>query len=62
VPVLQNYNPGDREDIHAVYVGHTAPLPARVRAFIDFLADDIRVPDLGLHRTVQGKWRLTGQA
>ena len=62
VPVLQSCNPGDREDIHAVYVGHTAPLPARVRAFIDFLADDIRVPDLGLHRTVQGKWRLTGQA
>ncbi len=27
VPVLQNYNPGDREDIHAVYVGHTAPCP-----------------------------------
>ncbi|MCK1457129.1 LysR family transcriptional regulator [Bradyrhizobium sp. 2] len=45
VPVLQSYNPSDREDIHAVYVGHTAPLPARVRAFIDFLAEHVRVSD-----------------
>lgn len=58
VPVLQNYNPGDREDIHAVYVGHTAPLPARVRAFIDFLAEHVRVGDSALKRAADGRWRL----
>jgi DNA-binding transcriptional LysR family regulator len=60
VPVLQNYNPGDREDIHAVYVGHTAPLPARVRAFIDFLAEHVRVSDRTLKRAGDGRWRLAG--
>ena len=38
VPVLEAFNPGDIEQIHAVYVGHGGQLPARVRAFIDFLA------------------------
>jgi len=58
VPVLQSYNPGDREDIHAVYVGHTAPLPARVRAFIDFLAEHVRVSDPALKRAGDGRWRV----
>ncbi|PPQ16610.1 LysR family transcriptional regulator [Bradyrhizobium sp. AC87j1] len=60
VPVLQNYNPGDREDIHAVYVGHTAPLPARVRAFIDFLAEHVRVSDPALKRAGDGRWKVVG--
>jgi len=60
MPVLQNYNPGDREDIHAVYVGHTAPLPARVRAFIDFLAEHVRVSDPALKRARDGRWRVVG--
>jgi DNA-binding transcriptional LysR family regulator len=38
VPVLQDLNPGDQEDIHAVFLGQKGLLPARVRAFIDFLA------------------------
>jgi DNA-binding transcriptional LysR family regulator len=59
VPVLQSYNPGDREDIHAVYVGHTAPLPARVRAFIDFLAEHVRVGDPMLKRSGDGRWRVS---
>jgi DNA-binding transcriptional LysR family regulator len=58
VPVLQDYNPGDREDIHAVYVGHAAPLPARVRAFIDFLAKHVCVEDPSLKRAGGGKWKL----
>jgi DNA-binding transcriptional LysR family regulator len=41
VPVLEAFNPGDVEDIHAVYVGHGGKLPARVRAFIDFLVAEI---------------------
>lgn len=43
VPVLEALNPGDREDIHAVYLGQGGPLPARVRAFLDFLAERIRI-------------------
>ena len=39
VPVLEAYNPGDTESIHAVYVGG-GHLPARVRAFLDYLVED----------------------
>jgi DNA-binding transcriptional LysR family regulator len=38
VPLLEAFNPGDREAIHAVFVGGTNT-PARVRVFIDFLAE-----------------------
>lgn len=41
VPLLEAYNPGDIEVIHAVFVGG-ANTPARVRAFVDFLADRLR--------------------
>lgn len=51
VPVLQEFNPGDREDIHAVYQGQGGPLPARVRAFIDFLKEHVRVPDPVLRKS-----------
>lgn len=40
-PILEDYNPGDVEQIHAVFVGGTNT-PARVRAFVDFLADKLR--------------------
>jgi DNA-binding transcriptional LysR family regulator len=36
VPLLEAFNPGDVEVIHAVFVGGTST-PARVRAFVDFL-------------------------
>jgi len=38
VPILEDFNPGDVELIHAVFVGGTQT-PARVRAFVDFLAE-----------------------
>ena len=41
VPVLEAYNPGDVEEINAVYVGHGGRLPMRVRVFIDFLVKTI---------------------
>jgi DNA-binding transcriptional LysR family regulator len=41
VPILEDYNPGDVELIHAVFVGG-ASTPARVRAFVDFLAARLR--------------------
>lgn len=43
VPLLEEFNPGDEEPTHAVYVGHGKHLPARVRAFLDFLAETVRL-------------------
>jgi len=43
VPVLEDYDARESEDIHAVYVGHGAHLPARVRAFLDFLVAHVKV-------------------
>ncbi|MBB3102016.1 LysR family transcriptional regulator [Azomonas macrocytogenes] len=45
VPVLENFNPGDREEIHAVFVGQGGYLPLRVRAFLDFLAENVKLGD-----------------
>ena len=42
VPVLEAYNPGDTESIHAVYVGG-GHLPARVRAFLDYLVETVQL-------------------
>ena len=44
VPVLEAFNPGDEEAIHAVYVGQGGHLPLRVRVLLDFLAK--RIPDV----------------
>lgn len=41
VPLLEAFNPDDREPIHAVFVGG-ATMPARVRAFVDFLVEQHR--------------------
>ena len=41
VPLLEGFNPGDVEPIHAVFVGGTN-MPARVRVFVDFLAEGLR--------------------
>lgn len=41
VPVLEEFNGGDIELLHAVFVGHDY-LAARIRAFVAFLAERIR--------------------
>ena len=41
VPVLEDFNPGDVEQIHAVFVGG-GNVPARVRVFVDFLVERLR--------------------
>ena len=41
VAVLEAFNPGDVEEINAVYVGHGGQLPSRVRALIDFLVAEV---------------------
>lgn len=38
VTVLDAFNPGDREALHAVFVGGAA-MPARIRVLVDFLAE-----------------------
>lgn len=40
VPLLEEYNPGDLELIHAVHVGG-GPLPPRVRAFIEHMVETL---------------------
>lgn len=41
IPLLEEFNPGDVELIHAVFVGGTN-IPARVRVFVDFLVENLR--------------------
>ncbi|MER9002581.1 LysR family transcriptional regulator [Mesorhizobium sp. M0862] len=43
VPVLEDLNPGDREEIQAVYAGEGGNLPVRVRAFLDFLDEKVSI-------------------
>lgn len=43
VTVLEDLNPGDLEPIHAVFVGHGGQLPARVRAFLDYLVENVKL-------------------
>jgi DNA-binding transcriptional LysR family regulator len=43
VELLPDYNPGDSEDIHAVYSAQDR-LAARVRAFLDFLDAELVLP------------------
>ncbi|HEY0027366.1 MAG TPA: LysR family transcriptional regulator [Allosphingosinicella sp.] len=40
VPILEDFNPGDVEQIHAVFVGGPT-IPARIRAFVDFLVQNL---------------------
>lgn len=43
VPLLQPFDPQEPEAFHAVYVGQGGPLPSRIRALLDFLAERGRV-------------------
>ncbi|MDE1173987.1 MAG: LysR family transcriptional regulator [Parvibaculaceae bacterium] len=44
VPLLEPFNGGDSEPVHIVFIGGTA-MPARVRLFIDFLAEKLGKPN-----------------
>ncbi len=41
LPVLEDANPGDLEEVHAVFLGQGGYLPLRVRAFLDFLVENV---------------------
>ena len=43
IPVLEHLNPGDREAFHAIHIGQGGPLPSRVRALLDYLAEHGKV-------------------
>lgn len=43
VPVLDHLDTGEKEAFHAVYVGQGGLLPSRVRALLDFLAEEGKV-------------------
>jgi len=40
VPVLEEHNAGEIEEVHALFLGHQH-LAARVRAFVDFLVEEV---------------------
>lgn len=42
VPLLEDFNPQDREAIHAVFIGGKN-MPARVRVFVDYLVEKMAV-------------------
>lgn len=42
IQLLESFNPGEREPIHAVFVGGPT-MPARVRLFVDFLIEHHRL-------------------
>lgn len=46
-PVLETFNPGDIDELHAVYLGQGGLLPTRIRVFLDFLAQRIKIGDDG---------------
>jgi DNA-binding transcriptional LysR family regulator len=50
VPLLEPFNPGDKEIFHAVFVGG-ANMPARVRVFVDYLTECMG-GSRGLHQRV----------
>jgi len=59
VPLLEDFNPGEVEEIHAVFVGGTHT-PARVRCFIDYLVEHARL--LGTGRPVRPSTSPTAES
>jgi DNA-binding transcriptional LysR family regulator len=45
VPLLEPFNPGDTDPVHAVFIGPGKELPARVRAVLDFLYERVALDE-----------------
>ncbi|RTQ35631.1 LysR family transcriptional regulator [Variovorax gossypii] len=45
VPLLESFNPGDTDPVHAVFIGPGKELPARVRAVLDFLYERVTLDE-----------------
>lgn len=54
VALLEEFNPGDGEEIHAVFVGGSH-IPARVRCFVDYLIGRFEAPASGLVRNLDAR-------
>jgi DNA-binding transcriptional LysR family regulator len=50
VPILEKFNPGDIDELHAVYLGQGGLLPIRIRLFLDFLVQQIKISETPLTR------------
>lgn len=48
VPVLQAFNPGDTDAVHAVFLRQGTQMPLRVRVFLDYLVENVRLKRLEL--------------
>jgi DNA-binding transcriptional LysR family regulator len=46
VPVLENFNPGEVEAVHALYVDQGGHVPARMRVLLDFLVQHVQLGPL----------------
>jgi DNA-binding transcriptional LysR family regulator len=46
VPLLETFNPGDIDELHAVYLGQGGLLPVRIRVFLDFLSQHIKISEV----------------
>ncbi|MFZ3283819.1 MULTISPECIES: LysR family transcriptional regulator [Pseudomonas] len=46
LPVLQPFNPGDIDPVHAVFLGQGTQMPVRVRVFLDYLVANVRLKGL----------------
>ncbi len=57
--VAEDLNPGEREPIHAVFVGRGGRLPARVRVLLDFLVEQVTQEVLDAERRRPGLPALT---
>jgi DNA-binding transcriptional LysR family regulator len=45
VSVLEEFNPGDIDELHAVYLGQGERLPIRIRVLLEFLTRRIKISD-----------------
>lgn len=45
VPLLESFNPGDTDPVHAVFTGERERVPARVRVLLDFLIAHVALGD-----------------
>jgi DNA-binding transcriptional LysR family regulator len=49
VPLLEAFNPGDMDPVHAVFLGQRTLMPVRVRALLDYLVANVRLKALPGH-------------
>lgn len=46
LPILQAFNPGDIDPVHAVFLGQGTQMPLRVRVFLDYLVANVQLKRL----------------